>query len=260
MPTEREDQDDQPPDAAAFWVMEEALRAASGACDNAVYRWIEGEILSGRLAPGSKLDLSALSEATAATADDLRDAMIRLSNDGLVRLDAAGALRVSPVSVSDLRDLTATRIVIEGEALRRSIAQGDAAWLAQVSAAYARLAEIDPLLPCNRRDLIDQWEQCNHDFHAALVAACDLNWIKRFNAVLYKHHERYRRLSLSQRTAPRDVHGEHLALYRAVMARDAAAATKVIADHIGGTADALTSGICDGSWFGAPTLPSAAKL
>lgn len=255
MPMEREESvtqtlEDDAPTGLDSW----ALRPARPAGGGVVYDWLEGEILSGRLAPGSKLDLEALEQLSAAPAEDLRDAMIRLSNDGLVRLDMTAALRVSPVSLSDLKDLTATRIIIEGEALRRAIEQGDAGWANRVTAAYSRLARIDPP-PGDRPALIDPWEHCNHDFHAALVSACDLNYLKQFSATLYKHHERYRRLSLTRRASGRDVQGEHRALYQAALSRDVPAALAVIADHIGRTADSLTSGINDGSWFGAPAAP-----
>lgn len=213
--------------------------------------WLEAEILSGRLPPGSKIVLDALAERRSVTASEMREAAIRLSNDGLASLDGTSSLRVAPVSLADLKDLTATRIVVEKEVLRSSILASDADWEARVRATFGALSAVEALLGDNPRAHLDRWERCNGDFHAALVAACPLRRLMRFNRLLYKQHERYRRLVLVQRTTPRDVHAEHLALFEAAVARDVGAASAVLEEHIARTVDMLANGIRDGSWFGA---------
>lgn len=219
--------------------------------DGSTHGWLEGEILSGRLAPGSKLDLEMLAERRSVTASDIREAAVMLSNDGLVSLEGGAFLRVSPVSLADLKDLTATRVVVEAEVLRRSILAADETWEERVRAAFGELSAVEALLGDNPRAHLDRWERCNGDFHAALVSACPLRRLMRFNALLYKQHERYRRLMLVQRTTPRDVHAEHLALFEAAMARDPDTACAALEEHIGRTVDMLANGIRDGSWFGA---------
>lgn len=219
--------------------------------DVSTHEWLEAEILSGRLPPGSKIILDSLAERRSVTASEMREAVIRLANDGLASLDGASSLRVAPVSLADLKDLTATRIVVETEVLRTSIQAADADWEARVRMAFGELSAVEALLGENPRAHLDRWERCNGNFHAALVAACPLRRLMRFNTLLYKQHERYRRLVLVQRTTPRDVHAEHLALFEAAMARDVAAACAVLEEHIGRTVDMLASGIRDGSWFGA---------
>ncbi|HYG89270.1 MAG TPA: GntR family transcriptional regulator [Azospirillum sp.] len=215
------------------------------------HEWLEAEILSGRLPPGSKIVLDTLAERRSVTPFEIREAVIRLANDGLVSLDSASSLRVAPVSLADLKDLTGTRIVVETEVLRSSIRAADAAWEARVRVAFGELSAVEALLGDNPRAHLDRWERCNGEFHAALVAACPLRRLMRFNTLLYKQHERYRRLVLVQRTTPRDVHAEHLALFEAAIERDAAKACAVLEEHIARTVDMLASGIRDGSWFGA---------
>ncbi|HYG88783.1 MAG TPA: GntR family transcriptional regulator [Azospirillum sp.] len=213
--------------------------------------WLEAEILSGRLPPGSRIMLDALAERRSVTPSEMREAAIQLSNDGLAFLDGGASLRVAPVSLADLKDLTATRIVVEKEVLRSSILAADADWEARVRAAFGELSAVEALLGDNPRAHLDRWERCNGEFHGALVAACPLRRLMRFNRLLYKQHERYRRLVLVQRTTPRDVHAEHLALFEAAIARDVEAACAVLEEHIARTVDMLANGIRDGSWFGA---------
>ena len=218
-----------------------------------VYAWLEDEILSGRLAPGAPVNLDALAEQRAVSRLEMREAASRLAADGLAAVSESGAvLRVSPVSLADLNDLTATRIVVETEALRQSIAVGDGGWEDQVRSAFERLSAVEPLLMENPRDFLGEWEHCNEAFHAGLTAACPLRRLMDFNKRLYKQHQRYRRLALLGRRGRRDVHAEHLALFEAAMARDAATASQVLAAHIGATVDQLANGIREGSWFGVP--------
>lgn len=227
-------------------ILSDADRAPAG-------DWLEEEILSGRLAPGSLVDLDLLADRRAAAGSELRDAALRLVADGLATIDNSPAvLRVAPVSMADLNDLTSTRIVAETEALRRSIAAGDAAWEQRVREAFESLSAVEPLMMENPRRFINEWEQCNEAFHTALASACPLRRLMDFNRRLYKQHQRYRRLAVLGRRGQRDVHAEHLALFEAAMARDGEAASRVLTQHIANTVDQLASGIRDGTWFGTP--------
>jgi DNA-binding GntR family transcriptional regulator len=64
-----------------------------------------------------------------------------------------------------------------------------------------------------------QWEARNNDFHLALISQCDSQWLRRIYELLYDQHRRYRVIA---RVAPadRDIHGEHIAMLEAAMARD----------------------------------------
>ena len=53
---------------------------------------------------------------------------MRLVSERLVTLVGQRGFRVAPLSAYDVEDTMATRLVIEGEALTRSIERGDMAW------------------------------------------------------------------------------------------------------------------------------------
>ena len=65
---------------------------------------------------------------------------------------------------------------------------------------------------------------------------------------LHHHTERYRRLAVTDRSIPRDVHADHLALMEATLARDADLACDIAARHIQRTTDVPAS--LYGSSFG----------
>jgi DNA-binding GntR family transcriptional regulator len=50
--------------------------------------------------------------------------------------------------------------------------------------------------------------------------------------LLFQQSERYRRIALSKRTIPRDVHAEHRAIFDATLARNAELACQLTMDHI----------------------------
>ncbi|MEO8442629.1 MAG: GntR family transcriptional regulator, partial [Betaproteobacteria bacterium] len=93
-----------------------------------VYDRLRTDILAGELKPGHKLRIEFLGKRYRTGHIPLREALNRLSSDGLVeRRDQRGFL-VAPVSAADLRELTKTRCLVEGAALRESLAARSAAW------------------------------------------------------------------------------------------------------------------------------------
>jgi GntR family transcriptional regulator, carbon starvation induced regulator len=103
-----------------------------------VYEQLRREIVSGRLLPGEKLRVEVLRERYGVGGSPLREAMNRLTAEGLVsQLDQKG-FRVSPVSTDELLELTRTRCWLNEITLRESITRGDAAWEEQVLLAFHR--------------------------------------------------------------------------------------------------------------------------
>lgn len=195
---------------------------------------IRRDIVSGRLAPGTRLRIARLTDDYAIGASPLREALSRLSAEFLVTVEGQRGFAVAPISAQDLRDISQTRCDMECEALRRAIASGDDDWEAGIVAAYYALEKAWPRRLADPETTQDEWEDRNRAFHEALVAACDSTWLRRFRDILYAQHERYRRLSRLHPDAPRDVQAEHRAIKAAVLARDtdrACAATKFHLDR-----------------------------
>ena len=87
---------------------------------SAVQERLRADILSTRLLPGQKLHIAGLAKQFSVSLAAVREALSRLVADGLVQASDQRGFRVSPVSPADLRDVTQTRIDIEG--LARSAA------------------------------------------------------------------------------------------------------------------------------------------
>jgi DNA-binding GntR family transcriptional regulator len=205
------------------------------------YRQLRRDIIEGRHPPGEKLRVEHLKDQYEVGAGTLREALALLVSDSLVVAQGQRGFRVAPISLSDIEDITRTRVLLECEALRQSIAAGDEAWEGDVVSAFHRLTRAEEKLVSDVVGAVNEWEERNRIFHEKLIAACPSRWTLQFLGVLYQQSERYRRISVLNRPVPRDVHDEHEQIFNATIARDSKRATKLLAGHVTRTFKAIQS-------------------
>jgi DNA-binding GntR family transcriptional regulator len=201
------------------------------------YRSLRRDIVEGQLRPGEKLRVEHLKNDYGVGAGTLREALSLLISDALVISQGQRGFWVAPMSLTDFEDITRTRVMLECEALKLSIAHGDDAWEGDLMAAFHRLSRAEEKL--GEVGARDEWEERNRIFHEVLIRAAPSRWIKHFLAILYRQSERYRRLSMYRQPLPRDIHAEHTELLEATIARDAERASALLARHISLTLDGL---------------------
>src|SRR6202790_460764 len=109
---------------------------------SAIYERLRRDIIRGTLLPGEKLRIEALRTRYNVGGTPLREAMNRLSTEGLVTQSEQRGFRVTPVSADDLLELTRTRCLINEVALRESIARGGREWEESVLLAFHRSSRI----------------------------------------------------------------------------------------------------------------------
>jgi DNA-binding GntR family transcriptional regulator len=198
-------------------------------------------IMTGELAPGSKLRLDALREKLGLTISrsPLREALSRLGAEGLVLIEDNRGYRVIPVSEENLQEIAKLRVHSESLALREAIAKGDQAWLDGICQAEATRREI------KRSDQAvagrqEAWENAHRDFHLKLLEGCDMPLLLNHCNTLHDLNDRYRRMFLAKNPFDRDVNGEHAAIVAATKERNADLACALLAQHIQRT----TQNIC----------------
>jgi DNA-binding GntR family transcriptional regulator len=203
------------------------------------YERLRSEILHGDLMPGERLRANDLQDRFRLGLTPIREALMRLSTEGLVAAETHRGSRVSETSLTEFADLMATRREIERLCLTKAIAQGDAAWEAEIVAAMHMLSRTPLPASQDDRTAATLWEDRHRRFHLALVAACGSDWLLRFWSTLADHSERYRKIRLLHRheaqAEVRDVDGEHAAIMRAVVARDTNGACALLDAHLAAT-------------------------
>lgn len=200
------------------------------------YLRLRNDIVHGHFKAGSKLRIESLRRDYEIGATPLREALSRLSADGFVVTEGQRGFKVAEMNTADLMDVTNMRVLLENQALTQSILRGDDNWEAGIVAAFHRLSKIET--SDGERDMAE-WEQRNTEFHRALIAACTSKWLRRFAAILYDQHRRYRHLARSGHLKGRDLHAEHEAIYNAALARDMEAACAANDFHIRATVESL---------------------
>lgn len=197
-----------------------------------VYLLLRQDIIRAKLLPGEKLRVENLTERYGVGPTPVREALNRLSADGLVLQQDQRGFRVAPVSVEDLTEVVRTRIWLEEIAIRESVKNGDDAWEEGVLLAYRRLTRIPNRLAEDSQSANPDWENQHHAFHHALIAACPSKTLLGFCDRLFESADRYRHLAVRHtHKGARDVNAEHKALMEAVLDRRADVAIDLLKEH-----------------------------
>lgn len=207
------------------------------------YQRLRHDIISGELAPGSKLRMEMLSHRYEVGLSPLREALFRLTGDALVVAEGQRGFWVSQVSVDELSDTMNTRSLIESQALALSIERGGTEWERSVRAAYEELSLIERDITSGDARIFARWEGANRRFHEALVSACGSPWLIRLRNMLHRHSERYRMISIAQTAIERDVHDEHDAIFEAALARKVLRACHLTEMHLQRTTEVVRAGL-----------------
>lgn len=204
------------------------------------YLRLRDELLTCRIRPGQKLNINDLTTHLDVNLGAVREALSRLTSEGLVTSESHRGFRAAPVSLADLFDLTKTRIQIETLCLESAIASGDVEWEVSIVASHHRLIRVSEFEADGSTTINEAWSTAHLDFHTALVAACELKWLLKLQALLFAQSERYRRISIpalaSDDTRYQNYRTkqdqDHKLLMEAVLSRDAVTAGRVMATHL----------------------------
>lgn len=198
---------------------------------------LRDEVLTGKLAPGAKLRLADLAERLGVSVGVVREALIRLTAEGLVVAEPQLGFRVIPVSAKDLDDLVGARLVVECETFRSAMTHGDHEWEGAVIAAYHRLQRIQEQTDSGRTG--EGWVAGHRFFHMTLLSGCPNQRLVAASMSLRDGAELYRTSSVKTMSAAdakrRDA--EHLALRDAAVGRDIERGVALLGEHIKLTAN-----------------------
>jgi DNA-binding GntR family transcriptional regulator len=192
------------------------------------YTELRGRILSGALAAGSRLAQYELAGSLNMSITPLREAIRRLSSEGLVELDTHRDARVARMSATEARQLFEVRLSLDPSAADLAAARRTENDISTMRAAVQRL------LPVTRR-----WGEdaltAHRDFHRALYRASHNDVLVRLLDDLWDKSDRYRRVGLElppgDQPRTRDL-AEHRAILDLVVAGDGPAAARLMREHV----------------------------
>ncbi len=169
----------------------------------------------------------------------LREALNRLTADGLVECREQRGFYVADISRSELAELTKTRCWVESLALRESMAASTPQWEETLLLAQHRLGRTPRSLNAEHFEDNPEWEKLHRIYHRTLIGNCGSQSLIAFCGQLADQLYRYRRLSIRKALPSRHVTDEHQAIMNVVLSGDADAAATLLTEHYNQTAEVI---------------------
>ncbi|KDB51297.1 transcriptional regulator [Sphaerotilus natans subsp. natans DSM 6575] len=204
-----------------------------------VFEQLRARIVSMELAPGTVLVRSELAEAFGLSQTPIRDALMKLGEEGLVQIFAQHATVVSRIDLGAARQAHVLRLALELEIVERLAGgEADAALEARLAGALAQQRALlqhqdaHGLMP---DAVYAEFIEADRSFHQAMYAALDLDALWTLVRRQSGHIDRLRRLHLPEAGKAASVLRQHEAVAEAIARRDPAAARAALRDHLSGT-------------------------
>ncbi len=204
---------------------------------SSVYSTLKGDIITGKLKPGHKLRLQILKEVYNVGNSPLREALNRLSANGMVTREENKGFKVSTASVEELQELVKTRCWLEEIALRESIKNGDDQYDERIVLAVHRLSR--PNVSSGDNYSSPKHQDLHREFHESILAACNSGMLLRYCSQIRDQSFRYRNLTEVVRYRAGHEEQEHQDIRDAILERNADKAVKLLCSHYQITADIL---------------------
>jgi len=193
------------------------------------FQIIKEDIIFGVLKPGLKLKLSALKQQYTVSVSILRETLNKLASEGFVEAKDQRGFYVATTSKEDFLEIANLRILLESYALELSINNGDSDWEGNLVSAHHKLSIAEKSIQTDHFFEKDIWKKCDHDFHQALIQACDSKNLLKLHSTLYDKYFRYEMLLL---TFQGKEDTEHKDLLDAALNRDVKLAQRLLKNHI----------------------------
>ena len=187
---------------------------------------IEEQIATGALPPGSALDEATLVALYGVSRTPVREALIQLAAEGLIEIRprrGAVVTSIGPTRLIEMFEVMAELEAMCGRlaARRMSESQRHTLLAAHRACEAARLQEDS-----------DRYFYCNEDFHAAIYAGSQNQFLIEQTTQLQRRLRPYRRLQLRVRNRMGISLKEHGMVVEAICAGDADATERALRNHV----------------------------
>lgn len=200
-----------------------------------VFAALRDAILSGEIEPGSRHSIYRLAEEHGVSRTPVRDAVLRLADAGLVRIERNRGVVVRDVTPDDIREVFELRLLLEVPAAReaaRSLGEDDAARLRGALEDLASAAAIDD---------VERFEQVDRALHAIIDSSLGNQRLVSQVTELRESIQSRGAVTVHRSRGLRDILAEHVPLVEAVLRRDPDAAATAMHDHLVHTAALLVA-------------------
>lgn len=190
------------------------------------YRIIKRRILTNEYSGGLQIFEDELASSLDMSRTPVREALLKLESEGLIELVPRHGMRITPLSLEDVREAYQLLGFMETAA-----AEMIAARTPNTDAIALLQADVDEMKAGLAADDIPYWAAADERFHRQLV---DLSGNKRLGRIantLLDQTERFRRFTMRLRTKPTHFVSTHAELVNRIRAGDIAGIREVHLGH-----------------------------
>lgn len=198
-----------------------------------IFEALRERITSLALVPGTVLPRAELAERFGVSQTPVRDALMKLGEEGLVDIFPQHATVVSRIDIASALQAHFLRRALELEIVAQlATGEPDAAATLLVQRLRQHIArQKQALAP----QAYDDFTAADRDFHLALYEAAGMSALWSLVRQRSGHVDRLRRLNLPAKGKAQAVVRDHQAITEAIEARDPAAAQEALRRHLAGT-------------------------
>ncbi|MEZ5590010.1 MAG: GntR family transcriptional regulator [Gammaproteobacteria bacterium] len=209
---------------------EKSLRAGkidrTRAARGQIFDQLLEDVVSLRLKPGELVSVKDLATRFGVSRSPVREAIIRLTNAGLMEIYPQSGTRVAPIRMNVVRQIYFVRTAIE-TALVEALA--DAPLPEQIEALRGI---IDQQAKCADDGNLERFYSVDERFHQTIADYAGFPHVWETIDGQKPQMDRLRHLVLPQPSRLREIIAEHTAIVAAIELRDAAGARQTMAHHL----------------------------
>lgn len=202
------------------------VTAASESLSVVAHAAIQQDIIQCRLLPGAEFTENDLVDRYRLGKTPVRHALAKLAHEGMVKILPRRGYLVAPISIKDVQDIFALRLMLETEAVRLAAGRVDEEQLRRLDEICG--AGYDPSDP----DSAAKFLRVNTEFHVVIARASGNGRLGDILAQLLREMERIFHVGLRLRNRSDEMAHEHRDLVDALVAGDGEAAKRITADQI----------------------------
>jgi DNA-binding GntR family transcriptional regulator len=201
-------------------------------------------ILNGQLEPGTLYSVKALADRFGVSRTPVREALIDLSKQGMVRFERNRGVRILQPSVHDLEEIVEIRLLLEPPATFQAVPHVSAEQLVELESEIREMSEA-----AGRNDHV-AFMRHDRRFHSIILRAARNDRLQQFIDQLRDLVVARGNSTLGATRSAQEILDEHRVILKRIAAGDAAGAAAAVHDHIdrtgrmliaqeGGSADLL---------------------
>ncbi|MBP2297219.1 GntR family transcriptional regulator [Azospirillum rugosum] len=191
-----------------------------------IYRTLRADIIAMRRTPGEPIVEKHLAESYGVSRTPVREALLRLADDGLIEIFPQSGTFVARIPMNALPEAVVIRTALEGTAVRHAAQRATRSQIAVLRANLMLQQEMDAAGD------FDGFHEADEQFHSLIAEIAGYPGLWGLAQQVKVHVDRYRRLTLPAPGRIAQVIAQHTAVADAIAERDPALAEQRMAAHL----------------------------